>query len=90
MGVPRIDADAFSTAEASEQVRRALDADGCCVVERAAPVEVMDAIAEELADVLIYSFSLADTLDCDIGQIMLDKLAKNEARYPADKYRDRF
>lgn len=52
--------------------------------------EVKAAIAEELADVLIYSFSLADVLECDIGQIMLEKLAKNEERYPADQYRDRF
>ncbi len=48
------------------------------------------AVAEELADVLIYCFSLADVLDCDVAEIMLNKLAKNEQKYPAEKYRGRF
>ena len=48
------------------------------------------AISEELADVLIYCLSLADILQCDVGQIIFDKLAKNEAKYPAEKYRGRF
>jgi dCTP diphosphatase len=52
--------------------------------------EAKTAIAEELADVLIYCFSLADMLGCDIAEIMLAKMAKNEQKYPADKYRGRF
>src|SRR5512147_1534704 len=35
------------------------------------------AIAEELADVLIYCFSLADILELDIAEIIFDKVAKN-------------
>lgn len=48
------------------------------------------AAAEELADVLIYCFSLADVLGLDVAEIMAAKLAKNEQKYPAEKYRGRF
>ncbi len=48
------------------------------------------AIAEELADVLIYCLSLADILNCDVAGIIFDKLAKNEQKYPAEHYRGRF
>jgi NTP pyrophosphatase (non-canonical NTP hydrolase) len=44
--------------------------------------EAKQAIAEELADVLIYCFSLADVLEYDIADIIFDKLAKNERKYP--------
>jgi NTP pyrophosphatase (non-canonical NTP hydrolase) len=47
------------------------------------------AIAEELADVLIYCFSLADTLGCDVAAIIFDKLAKSGRKYPAEEYRGR-
>ena len=48
------------------------------------------AISAELADVLIYCFSLADVLECDIAEIIFAKLAKNAQKYPAEKYRGRF
>jgi dCTP diphosphatase len=48
------------------------------------------AIIEELADVLIYCFSLADVLDCDVTEIIFNKLAKNDQKYPVDKYRGKF
>lgn len=48
------------------------------------------AIAEELADVLIYCFSLADILDCEVAEIIFDKLAKNGEKYPVDAYQGRF
>jgi NTP pyrophosphatase (non-canonical NTP hydrolase) len=48
------------------------------------------AITEELADILIYCLSLADILECDVTKIILDKLAKNAQKYPADKYQGRF
>ena len=52
--------------------------------------QTRQAIIEELADVLIYCFSLADVLECDITEIILDKLEKNNAKYPVDQYRGRF
>ncbi len=48
------------------------------------------AVAEELADVLIYCFSLADVLDFDVTAIIFDKLAKNNAKYPAEQVRGQF
>ncbi|QED47011.1 nucleotide pyrophosphohydrolase [Cytobacillus dafuensis] len=43
------------------------------------------AIKEELADTLIYSILLANELNLDIEEIILDKLAKNEKKYPIEK-----
>lgn len=48
------------------------------------------AILQELADVLIYCFSLADILDCDVAAIVFDKLASNRQKYPVERYRGRF
>ncbi|WP_269530753.1 nucleotide pyrophosphohydrolase [Chitinimonas sp. BJYL2] len=39
-------------------------------------------VAEELADVLIYAMSFANTLDIDISAAITAKLAKNETRFP--------
>jgi dCTP diphosphatase len=39
-------------------------------------------VANELADVLIYSLLLADTLNFDISKIVLSKLALNAKKYP--------
>jgi len=43
-------------------------------------------IKDELADVLIYCFSMANVLDIDISEIILEKLGKDEVKYPVDKY----
>ena len=44
-------------------------------------------LCEELADVLSYCIMLADRLDVDIEEIVLDKLEKTKKKYPADKAR---
>ena len=44
-----------------------------------------DKIKEELADVMMYCFLLADRLDLDIPAIISGKLALNERKYPVDK-----
>ena len=44
--------------------------------------QMKQAILEELADVLIYCLSLADILECEVATIVLDKLAKNDKKYP--------
>ena len=41
-------------------------------------------IHEEIADVLIYCIMLSDKLGFDLDEIILDKLAKNSQRYPAE------
>ena len=42
-------------------------------------------IKEELADVLSYSFLLAEKYGFDVKQIVLDKIKKNGEKYPIDK-----
>lgn len=39
-------------------------------------------LEEELADVLIYSYTLADKLGFDVDDIIEKKLAKNAIKYP--------
>ncbi|PTF96616.1 nucleotide pyrophosphohydrolase [Staphylococcus chromogenes] len=39
-------------------------------------------IEEELADVLIYSYMMADNLNFDIDDIIAKKLVKNNEKYP--------
>lgn len=39
-------------------------------------------LKEELADVLIYSLSLANQVGIDVSQAIIDKLEKNSLRYP--------
>lgn len=44
-------------------------------------------VKEELADVLIYSYLMAITMDVDVKEIMIKKIEKNEEKYPVDKCR---
>ena len=43
------------------------------------------AVCEELADVISYCVMMADTLDVDIEEIVMDKLEKTKRKYPVDK-----
>ena len=45
----------------------------------------VDEVSEELADVLIYCIYMADSLDLDIEEIILNKMEKNAIKYPIDK-----
>ena len=40
-------------------------------------------LKEEIADVLIYAYMLADNLGVDIDEIIAEKLVKNAVKYPA-------
>ena len=44
-----------------------------------------DKIKEELADVLMYAISLADVCKLDLDEIIIQKLARNNEKYPVDK-----
>jgi dCTP diphosphatase len=44
-------------------------------------------VAEELADILIYTIRTADRLGVDLIEATWRKIDKNEQRYPADKVR---
>lgn len=46
-------------------------------------------IKEELADVLIYSYMMADNLDLDVEEIISEKLKLNEEKYPVDKAKNK-
>ena len=47
------------------------------------------AVADELADVLIYGISLANALDIDVSTAVLGKLERNEQRFPTKEWRGR-
>lgn len=42
-------------------------------------------VSEELADVLIYCYMLADKLQLDPTEIIRRKIAQNRAKYPVEK-----
>lgn len=44
-------------------------------------------VADELADVLIYCIYMANAMDFDIKEIILNKMVKNAVKYPVDKSR---
>ena len=46
-----------------------------------------DRLRDELADVLSYCILLADVCGLDLDEIMNEKVAKNEAKYPVEKAR---
>lgn len=47
----------------------------------------LERIKEELADVLIYSYMLADNLNLNIDSIIDEKIRKNNEKYPVSKSR---
>jgi NTP pyrophosphatase (non-canonical NTP hydrolase) len=42
-------------------------------------------VRHEMADVLVYLIRLADKLDIDLATAVIEKLALNRAKYPAEK-----
>lgn len=57
------------------------------VVHEAARLE---AIGEELADVVCYALAMANELDLDITSVVRRKMAKNESKYPPDTFQGRY
>lgn len=49
--------------------------------------EALADIGEELADIVIYSLSLANTLKLDLSKTVLAKMDKNIRKYPKEKVR---
>lgn len=45
-----------------------------------------DAVASEIADVLIYLLRLADRTGIDVSRSILEKMKRNEEKYPADRW----
>ncbi len=51
------------------------------------PAEALQDIGEELADIVIYSLSLANVLKLDLAETVLAKMDKNIRKYPSEKVR---
>jgi dCTP diphosphatase len=49
-----------------------------------------EAVADELADVANYLLNLSNVLGIDLSDAIVNKIAKNAIKYPADKYRGRW
>lgn len=43
-------------------------------------------IQEELADIIIYGLSMANTMKIDVTKVVTRKLESNEMKYPVEKY----
>lgn len=54
--------------------------------ERLDPAALHD-IGEELADIVLYSLSMANHLQIDLAETVLAKMAKNERKYPKEQVR---
>jgi NTP pyrophosphatase (non-canonical NTP hydrolase) len=52
--------------------------------------EKLAQVGEELADVVGYSFALANELGIDLSRAIRAKMIKNAQKYPADQYRGRY
>jgi NTP pyrophosphatase (non-canonical NTP hydrolase) len=46
-----------------------------------------EGIRDEMADVLYFLVRLAQRYDIDLSEALVKKMAKNEERYPAEKFR---
>ncbi len=45
----------------------------------------LEHVKEELADVIVYCINMLDKLGLDADEIVNEKMAKNEAKYPVEK-----
>ncbi|PQO34149.1 nucleotide pyrophosphohydrolase [Bremerella cremea] len=48
------------------------------------------AIGEEIADVICYAMALCNEMGFDVATLMREKMKKNVAKYPADKFKGRY
>jgi NTP pyrophosphatase (non-canonical NTP hydrolase) len=51
---------------------------------------VLSEVSDELADIICYALAIANELSIDVATAMQQKMKKNEAKYPAQKYRGRY
>jgi NTP pyrophosphatase (non-canonical NTP hydrolase) len=47
-------------------------------------------VKEELADVLIYCLDMANALNIDVTKAVLEKIRKNQSKYPVDEIRGHY
>jgi NTP pyrophosphatase (non-canonical NTP hydrolase) len=46
-----------------------------------------EAVSDELADVLIYCLTFADTFGIDVSNSVIKKIEKNSVKYPISRYK---
>lgn len=51
------------------------------------PADKKKAVAEELADVMLYLIRISDKLEVDLFEASIQKLEKNTVKYPSEKVR---
>jgi len=56
------------------------------VDEKMANADFRQAVRDELADVMTFLVSLSDAANIDIATAVRDKMARNAAKYPAEKF----
>lgn len=56
--------------------------------EREPTPEEVEKVRMELADVVIFSLNIGDALGIDVESAVLEKLAHNEERFPADRFQE--
>jgi dCTP diphosphatase len=76
--------------EAAELMEHFLWMDNDASREVSRDAAKMAEIADEMADVACYLLALSNTLHIDLSEAIVAKLAKNAAKYPAEKYRGRY
>ena len=57
--------------------------------DEAAKASRAQAATEELADVVIFALAFANRCNIDLARAIVDKLAKNRAKYPAQEFQGR-
>ncbi|MBI5763579.1 MAG: nucleotide pyrophosphohydrolase [Planctomycetes bacterium] len=78
---------AIESAELMEHFQWLENAEAKAIVDKA---ETMQQVREELADILCFALSFANALEIDVSTALREKMVKNAAKYPADRFRGRF
>ena len=78
---------AVEASELLEQFQWLTEEQSLRLKDPAYDVDKRQAISEEIADVLLYTFRMADILNIDLAAVTRDKLKKNAEKYPINKSR---
>ena len=49
--------------------------------------EKLPNLEDELADIIVYCLSMANTVNIDISRAIVSKIAKNERKYPVEQFK---
>ncbi len=52
--------------------------------------KLRDAVRDELADVLCFALALANVLEIDVSDAIQQKMVRNRAKYPPDRFQARY